>query len=211
MSEPIPESIPTSSDSRSHRPLKRARGADTALVAQASEITKLFADPEREIKLPDSSTSKGSRLAPPPEIVANVQGSSAGAGSGEFHVYKASRRREYERLREMEVEAKKEEDTAKWEKEAEERRRRDEEKTAKNREKRAKKKDKQSGKSHTPKGPQATASGDEILAAKGQVSNGVKKALQVPRRADTQDEPQDVSDANGAVAEEVGVVIHDDG
>lgn len=35
----------------------------------------------------------------------NVQGSSAGAGSGEFHVYKASRRREYERLQLMEEEA----------------------------------------------------------------------------------------------------------
>ena len=35
----------------------------------------------------------------------NVQGSSAGAGSGEFHVYKASRRREYERLKIMEEEA----------------------------------------------------------------------------------------------------------
>ena len=31
----------------------------------------------------------------------NVQGSSAGAGSGEFHVYKQSRRREYERLKIM--------------------------------------------------------------------------------------------------------------
>ena len=37
----------------------------------------------------------------------NVQGSSAGAGSGEFHVYKAGRRREYERLKLMEEEARK--------------------------------------------------------------------------------------------------------
>lgn len=34
----------------------------------------------------------------------NVQGSSAGAGSGEFHVYKQSRRREYERLKLMDEE-----------------------------------------------------------------------------------------------------------
>jgi hypothetical protein len=212
MAEPIPESIATSCDSRSHRPLKRARGADTALVAQASEINKLFADPEREIKLPEGATSKGSHLPPPPEIVANVQGSSAGAGSGEFHVYKASRRREYERLREMEAEAKKEEDTARWEKEAEERRRRDEEKTAKNREKRAKKKGKQGGKPQPTKGSQTAASEDhESHGSNGQARNGVKKAVQVPRRADDQDDPQDGGDANGAVVEEVGVVINDDG
>ena len=48
-----------------------------------------------------------SALPPPPEIVSNVQGSSAGAGSGEFHVYKASRRREYERLKLMDEEAQK--------------------------------------------------------------------------------------------------------
>ena len=37
----------------------------------------------------------------------NVQGSSAGAGSGEFHVYKQNRRREYERLKLMEETSKK--------------------------------------------------------------------------------------------------------
>src|ERR1700733_3001559 len=142
MSESIPESIPTSSDPRSHRPLKRARGADTALAAQATELNKLFADPEREIKLPDSTIQKGSRLAPPPEIVANVQGSSAGAGSGEFHVYKASRRREYERLRGMEEEVRNEEDGEKWERERREREERDREKTRKNREKRERLKNK---------------------------------------------------------------------
>ena len=40
-------------------------------------------------------------------MMKNVQGSSAGAGSGEFHVYKASRRREYERLKMMEEQAQK--------------------------------------------------------------------------------------------------------
>jgi hypothetical protein len=206
MSESIPESIPTSSDPRSHRPLKRARGADTALAAQATELNKLFADPEREIKLPDSTIQKGSRLAPPPEIVANVQGSSAGAGSGEFHVYKASRRREYERLREMEAEAKKEEDTARWEEEAEERRRRDEERTAKNREKRAKKKGKQNGKSQASKGSPAVGSED-----KEGHGNGVKKPPQLPRRSDDQDNHKGESGTNEAVVEEVGVIIHDDG
>jgi hypothetical protein len=212
MSESIPESIPTSSDARSHRPLKRARGADTALLAQASEIGKLFAEPEREIKLPDISTNKGSRLPPPPEIVANVQGSSAGAGSGEFHVYKASRRREYERLREMEAEAKKEEDAARWEKEAEERRRKDEEKTAKNREKRAKKKGKQGGKADAAKERQAVDSEDHKgHESNGPLGNGAKKALQIPRRAGGQEGNQEGGDTNGAIVEEVGVVIHDDG
>lgn len=37
----------------------------------------------------------------------NVQGSSAGAGSGEFHVYKQNRRREYERLKLMDEKAQK--------------------------------------------------------------------------------------------------------
>ncbi|KAL7417852.1 hypothetical protein BDY24DRAFT_373108 [Mrakia frigida] len=38
-------------------------------------------------------------------MMKNVQGSSAGAGSGEFHVYKQNRRREYERLKLMDEKA----------------------------------------------------------------------------------------------------------
>ena len=212
MSEPIPESIPTSSDPRSHRPLKRARGADTALAVQASQIENLFADPDKEIRIPDVSSNKISRLAPPPEIVANVQGSSAGAGSGEFHVYKASRRREYERLREMDAEAKKEDETARWETEEQERRRKDEERTSKNREKRAKKKGKQKGKADVvtvPQGPGSQdANGNSVT---GQIGNGVKKPLQIPRRGDDAAGDEAATNGDGGVVEEIGVVILDDG
>lgn len=41
-------------------------------------------------------------------IVTHILGSSAGAGSGEFHVYRAQRRKEIERLKDMEAEAKEE-------------------------------------------------------------------------------------------------------
>jgi len=38
-------------------------------------------------------------------MMKSVSGSSAGAGSGEFHVYKHARRREYERIALMEQKA----------------------------------------------------------------------------------------------------------
>src|SRR4051794_7569802 len=106
MSEPIPESIPTSADPRSKRPTKKR--ALTPRSQQSAQVEALFAKPDRDIQIPSGAKSK--TLAPPPEIVANVQGSSAGAGSGEFHVYKASRRREYERLRMMDEEVKRQEE-----------------------------------------------------------------------------------------------------
>lgn len=138
MSEPGPESVPTSADPRSKRPTKRR--AITPLSEHANQIESLFKDPSKEIRLPSGPKERtSSSLAPPPEIVANVQGSSAGAGSGEFHVYKASRRREYERLRLMQSEVEKEKGDAEWEKQREEARRKDEEKTEKNRRRREKK------------------------------------------------------------------------
>jgi len=94
-------------------------------------------NPERHISV---AKSREKRLAPPPEIVANVQGSSAGAGSGEFHVYKASRRREYERLKMMDEELKKEKEKDEFETKIDTWKENDDAKTAKNRAKREKKK-----------------------------------------------------------------------
>ncbi|KAI4164498.1 MAG: hypothetical protein LQ342_001811 [Letrouitia transgressa] len=135
MSEPIPESIPTSQDPRSKRPTKRR--ALTPSTEQASHLTALFAKPDRDIPIPTSATRPPRTTLPaPPEIVANVQGSSAGAGSGEFHVYKASRRREYERVKLMDEQLAREKADAEFEARRAEMRRREEERTGRNRRRR---------------------------------------------------------------------------
>ncbi|KAF8449878.1 hypothetical protein BDZ91DRAFT_751427 [Kalaharituber pfeilii] len=138
MSEPIPESIPTSMDPHSVRPQKKKRLLSPT-SQQSQQLSTLFKKPDRVISV---APPKPKTLPPPPEIVANVQGSSAGAGSGEFHVYKASRRREGERIKLMEEELRKEKETKEFEHRMEEMRRRDEEKTEKRRRKREKKKGK---------------------------------------------------------------------
>jgi len=64
------------------------------------QLDKLLKDPFKAAYIPPPPKEK--TIRPAREMMKNVQGSSAGAGSGEFHVYKASRRREYERLKMME-------------------------------------------------------------------------------------------------------------
>ncbi|KAH8819978.1 hypothetical protein F5884DRAFT_32493 [Xylogone sp. PMI_703] len=197
MSAGIPESIPTSQDPRSKRPLKKKR-ALSPTSEQAQQVEALFAKPDREIAIPSGSVIKKSHVSAPPEIVANVQGSSAGAGSGEFHVYKAARRREYERLRAMDEDVRKEKEQEEFEREKKEREEKDAERTRKNREKREKKNKKKKG------------------GAKNQnLENGGSNDAAISG-ADTKDGVSDKKD-NGAAengqttsTEEVGVIIHDD-
>ena len=201
MSEPIPESVPTSADPRSQRPTKRR--ALTPRAGHAEEVEALFAKPDKEMHIPGSAVSK--HVSAPPEIVANVQGSSAGAGSGEFHVYKASRRREYERLRAMDEEVQKEADEKAFLDRKAEQERRDAEKTDKNRAKRAKalarkQKAKLGKKADAPDGSSAPAEpGKKKLVPN---ANGVKTGA----------DAEDVEGEGGEVrnADEVGLVIEDD-
>lgn len=72
---------------------------------QAQAISKLLANPDKEIRIPEGPKEKSIRA--PRDVMKNVTGSSAGAGSGEFHVYKQQRRREYERIQLMEEQNKK--------------------------------------------------------------------------------------------------------
>lgn len=81
------------------------RHALTATEKQRVQLEKLLKNPEKPAFVP--APVKEKTIRPAREMMKNVQGSSAGAGSGEFHVYKASRRREYERLKIMEEQTQK--------------------------------------------------------------------------------------------------------
>ncbi len=207
MSGEGPESIPTSADPRSKRPTKKR--ALTPLSAQAKELESLFARPDQEVRTERPNTAP--RLAAPPEIVTNVQGSSAGAGSGEFHVYKASRRREYERLRRMDEEVAKETADADFEHGKEERLRKDDEKTRRNREKREKKrKARERAKNGGGGGDNANQAAAKNGTA-GKISqNGVKSRIEL-KNNDKEDGGDITQDAVDQPMEETkGIVIEDD-
>lgn len=82
-----------------------SKHATTALDKQRNQLARLLKDPAKPAFIPPPPKEK--TIRPARDMIKNVQGSSAGAGSGEFHVYKANRRREYERLKIMEEEAQK--------------------------------------------------------------------------------------------------------
>ncbi len=46
-------------------------------------------------------------VSKPRDIIQNVLGAASGAGSGEFHIYRTIRRREHERIKQMEEETQK--------------------------------------------------------------------------------------------------------
>ncbi|KAH6891208.1 hypothetical protein B0T10DRAFT_560465 [Thelonectria olida] len=210
MSAPGPESIPTSADPRSHRPTKRR--ALTPVSAQAASVDALFAKPEQHIRVPDSaslSTAVASRNVPP-EIVSNVQGSSAGAGSGEFHVYKASRRREYERLRDMDNSLRREKDQEEFDKDKTERDRKDEERTRKNREKREKLRARKAKKGKGgPAGADKKSSNTSPADGQSATEAGEKAKELGATTKDGKDKDKDDKPAT-SLEPTPGIVIHDD-
>jgi len=163
----------------------------------------------------------------------NVQGSSAGAGSGEFHVYKASRRREYERLKLLDETAQKEADAAQFERKRREAEEQADAKTAKNRAKRQKKKDRLKGRApagengvedretvggrvlHAPIKKRRLVNGKELVFQRpGEDSEGDEETTDVshpqPEETHSNDDASLPVEMSPKVVDEPRITIHED-
>ncbi|ODO06842.1 hypothetical protein I350_04202 [Cryptococcus amylolentus CBS 6273] len=191
-----PRDLSPDSHASGSRPAKKPR--TTVADLQRRQLDKLLANPEKEVALPTGVVKK--ELRAPRDMMKNVQGSSAGAGSGEFHVYKQSRRREYERLRMMEEESKAEEERAAFAKRQAERDAEAESKTAKNRAKRQKRKQGRNG--SKPAAIENTPTGGGGLTRKLEAS-GPKIAFRRPGEDDDGEEEEEAEPAPPHVEEKV--------
>ncbi|XP_034188811.1 uncharacterized protein LOC117608205 isoform X1 [Osmia lignaria lignaria] len=112
--------------------------AKTAVDLQRLKLQKLMKNPEKAVIIPERPKIKSTPTVP--EFVRNVMGSSAGAGSGEFHVYRHLRRKEYARQKFIQEKGQKELLDEEYHRKLEENKKIAEEITAKKRAKRLKKK-----------------------------------------------------------------------
>ncbi|BFZ62396.1 hypothetical protein YB2330_003490 [Saitoella coloradoensis] len=194
--------IPTSIDSTSTRPTKKKRATSPTSLQRNLLSRLLTRDPSKPLHIPPSTTSPAPTA--PPEFITHVQGSSAGAGSGEFHVYKAARRREYDRLAAMDAESVRERDMKEFEERRESVRRGDEERTKRNRARRMKK-----------KMMRGKGSGDKMdedgRVEEGVTQNGVRLEFESSGGMQPNDnEKGDGGEVKVKVVESKGLLIHDD-
>ncbi|XP_039439388.1 PRKR-interacting protein 1 homolog isoform X2 [Culex pipiens pallens] len=118
---------------------------------QRAKLEKLMKNPEKPVIIPEHPKARDFSSAIP-SFVRNVMGSSAGAGSGEFHVYRHLRRKEYARQKQIQEKSRAEELNDEFQDKLERNRQEAEERTAKKRAKRLKKKKaKQSGRGKKPR------------------------------------------------------------
>ncbi|XP_016101539.1 PRKR-interacting protein 1 homolog isoform X1 [Sinocyclocheilus grahami] len=114
--------------------------AKTPAEKQRLKLERLMRNSDKPASIPEKPKEWNPRA--PPEFVRDVMGSSAGAGSGEFHVYRHLRRREYQRQDFLERISEKQKLDEKYIEKVNENQKAAEERTAKRRKKREKLKQK---------------------------------------------------------------------
>ncbi|XP_035903329.1 PRKR-interacting protein 1 homolog [Anopheles stephensi] len=127
---------------------------------QRAKLEKLMKNPDKPVMIPAPSKNRDFSTAIP-SFVRNVMGSSAGAGSGEFHVYRHLRRKEYARQKQIQEKSHAEQLDDAFQQKLENNRKAAEERTAKKRAKRLKKKSKQKAQQRGKK-PKLTESGNDM-------------------------------------------------
>ncbi|KAG8590255.1 hypothetical protein GDO81_006694 [Engystomops pustulosus] len=134
---------------------------------QRLRLERLLRNPDKLAPIPERPKEWSPRTAP--EFVRDVMGSSAGAGSGEFHVYRHLRRREYQRQEFMDSMTEKQKLDEDFQRKIRENQIQAEERTAKRRLKRLKKKEKQKAKKPKVKdGSTGAENGQEAEASAGE-------------------------------------------
>ncbi|XP_064536514.1 PRKR-interacting protein 1 homolog [Drosophila montana] len=111
----------------------------TATDLQRLKLEKLMKNPEKPVIIPEQRRDRD-YMSSVPTFVRNVMGSSAGAGSGEFHVYRHLRRKEYARQKNIQNQSLREAADDAYQQKLDNNKRAAEERTAKKRAKRLKKK-----------------------------------------------------------------------
>ncbi|RKP36840.1 hypothetical protein BJ085DRAFT_15811 [Dimargaris cristalligena] len=109
----------------------------SAVEQQRHELERLLQKADKPVAIPEI---RHKALKPPPEIVKNVSGSSAGAGSAEFHIYRNHRRYELSRLELLDQEAAQEREMEEFQRKRQQTQEALEAETAKRRAKRQKRK-----------------------------------------------------------------------
>jgi len=147
MGDLVETSSSMSGGSGTEPPKKKQKKPDLPIIPikntadyQRMKLERLFANPEKAMVIPMRPKEK--TIAAPPEFVRNIMGSSAGAGSGEFHVYRHLRRKEYARQKAIMEKSRFEELNEAFEKKIEDNKQAAEQRTAKKRAKRLKMKEK---------------------------------------------------------------------
>ncbi|UJR15972.1 hypothetical protein I4U23_002891 [Adineta vaga] len=155
---------------------------------QKARLERLMKNVEKPVFIPQKKEMKLPRAFQPHEFVRNVMGASAGAGSGEFDIYRGCRRRQIIREAFLSREAKEKEANEQWLAKVEDGKQKAESQTAKKRKKRLKQKGKLKNKKHT-NGQKSNKSGEKDSSSSSnspsedegeKVSNTEMKSAEVP-------------------------------